>query len=180
MEGVLISGLEWTFDWRRRLFVWEEQLLCDLRENLVGVRLGAEEDGWRWRLEDEGYFTVKSAYEKLEGLVLNDDLWSDEERVVFAQVWNSPAPLKVVAFSWKLLLDRIPTRENLAVRSALPLEVSTLCVLCGNGVETSNHFSSLHGCVESLDGSLKLVGLQFNNSTQSVYSLSVLEWVGEE
>lgn len=64
MGGAIASGVEWTFDWRWRLFVWEEQLLNDLREDLVGVRLGVEEDGWRWRLEDEGCFSVKSAYEK--------------------------------------------------------------------------------------------------------------------
>jgi len=31
------------------------------------------------------------------------------EEGVFGNLWKSPTPLKVVAFSWSLLLDRIPT-----------------------------------------------------------------------
>jgi len=47
--------------------------------------------------------------------------------------------LKVVAFSWKLLLDRIPTRSNLSRRNCLPPDMSTLCVLCGSSKESTNH-----------------------------------------
>ena len=47
--------------------------------------------------------------------------------------------MKVVAFSWKLLLDRIPTRSNLSRRNCLPPDMSTLCVLCGSSEESTNH-----------------------------------------
>lgn len=80
--------------------------------------------------------------------MLIEDLWREEEKLVFSQVWKSPAPLKVVAFSWKLLLDRLPTKVNLHVRNVLPLEASMVCVLCDNGVETSNHLF-LHCSVAS-------------------------------
>ena len=142
------NGVEWIFSSRRRLFVWEEQLLVDLREDLRGFRFIDEEDGWRWRLEEDGCFSVKSAYEKLEGLLLVDDFWREEEKLVFSLVWKSPAHLKVVAFSWKLLLDRIPTKVNLHYRNVLPSEAVMSCVLCGNEVETSNHLF-LHCSVAS-------------------------------
>jgi len=45
-----------------------------------------------------------------------------EEKRVFRQIWKSPAPSKVVAFAWKLLLDRIPTRMNLARMNVLSPE----------------------------------------------------------
>lgn len=73
-------GEAWNFIWWRRLFVWEEQLLEDLRDDLVGFRLGEDEDGWRWRLEEDGRFSIKSSYEKLEGLVVSEDVWGEEAR----------------------------------------------------------------------------------------------------
>lgn len=109
--------------------MWEEHLLDALREELLGFRLAEEEDGWRWRLDENGRFSVKSSYVKLVGLVTVEDLWCEEEKKVFSQVWKSPAPLKVVAFSWKLLRNRIPTRVNLDLRNVLPPDVSTLCVV---------------------------------------------------
>jgi len=54
-----------------------------------------------------------------------------------------------VAFSWSLLLDRIPTRDNLALRHILDPNASLLCVLCGRRPETSTHLF-LHCNVSSL------------------------------
>jgi hypothetical protein len=62
-----------------------------------------------------------------------EDGWSMEDLGVFEGIWWSKAPLKVVAFSWKLLLDRIPTRMNLARRNCLP------SVLCGLVEESTSH-----------------------------------------
>jgi len=68
-----------------------------------------------------------------------DDLWGVEEKRVFHHLWKSRAPSKVVALSWKMLLDRIPTWLNLSRRHALPSEVPLSCVLCERDVETMNH-----------------------------------------
>lgn len=92
-----------------------------------------------WKLEDEGIFSVKSCYVKLERMLVGEVEWSMEELRVFEYIWKSKAPLKVIAFSWKLLLDRIPTRRNLERRNCLPPEVSPLCVLCGRVEESANH-----------------------------------------
>jgi len=50
--------------------VWEEELLTSLLVDLEGTRLSSKEDEWRWGLEDSGVYSVKSAYLKLEGIVL--------------------------------------------------------------------------------------------------------------
>lgn len=47
---------------------------------------------------------------------------------------------KVVVFSWKVLINRIPTRDNLALRNVLVPETSNLCVLCDMKEESSLHF----------------------------------------
>jgi len=74
------SNLEWNFNWRRSFFVWEGQLLANLLEDLEGVVWSQEEDEWRWNLEDNGVFSMKSAYGKLEGLMLSEGLWREEEK----------------------------------------------------------------------------------------------------
>jgi len=133
------EGLVWNFSWRRRLFVWEEELLLSLMEDLEGITMSNEDDVWRWNLEDNGIFSVKSAYLKLEGLVLLEDLWGEVEKRVFANMWDSPAPSKVVAFAWRVLLNRIPTKGNLAFRNVLPPETSLLCVMCNRKEESALH-----------------------------------------
>jgi hypothetical protein len=61
------------------------------------------------------------------------------EEGVLSSLWKSLAPSKVVAFSWALLLDRIPTRVNLAFQHILNQEVPLTCVLCGQTEESSIH-----------------------------------------
>jgi len=77
---------EWTFSWRRRFFVWEEQLLGNLLANLEGHVWMRELDGWAWKQEEDAVFTVKSMYDKLEGLVILENNWGVEENKVFNQL----------------------------------------------------------------------------------------------
>jgi len=125
--------------WRRPHFVWEEGLLIRLKEGLEGHMWVNHPDRWVWNLEEERVFPVKSCYLKLRMLLVGEEEWNIEEFRVFESIWKSKAPLKVVAFSWKLLLDRIPTRRNLARRNCLPPKVSYRCVLCGITEEPANH-----------------------------------------
>jgi len=62
-----------------------------------------------------------------------------EEGKVFSQIWRSPAPSKVLAFSWKVLLNRIPTRINLLHRNVLPPNASLSYVSCGVAGESGTH-----------------------------------------
>ncbi|AET05262.1 hypothetical protein MTR_8g103410 [Medicago truncatula] len=54
--------------WRRQFFEWETNLLNNLLEDLEGFVWGHGEDRWSWKLEDDGVFTIKSLYNKLEGV----------------------------------------------------------------------------------------------------------------
>jgi len=133
------QGIDWVFSWRRHLFMWEEEVLLSIKEDLEDTRLSSQEDGWRWKLEDMGVFSVKSAYAKLEGLVLHDELWTEEEKGVFVKLWKCPTPSKVVAFAWRTLLNGIPTKSNLALRHVIGLEDSHMCDLCGRVEESPIH-----------------------------------------
>jgi len=74
-------------------------LLTSLLEDLEGLTWSSHEDEWRWNLEDNGHYSVKSAYLKLEGLVLREERWGADDKKVFANMWDSPTPSKVVAFA---------------------------------------------------------------------------------
>lgn len=129
----------WEWSWRRNFFVWEETLSANLLMELEGILFTQEEDRWVWRLEDNGDYSVKSMYTKLDRETGVEDEPRGWERGVFKDIWKSPAPSKVVAFSWKLLYDRIPTRRNLTLRNALPPDAPLLCVLCDSTEESSTH-----------------------------------------
>lgn len=68
------------------------------------------------------FFSVKSCYTILQNLGLVVGGLTREEAGVFHDMWKSKAPSKVLAFSWNLLLDRIPTKVNLLRRHLLAVE----------------------------------------------------------
>ncbi|MCI27325.1 putative non-LTR retroelement reverse transcriptase, partial [Trifolium medium] len=52
----------WNLQWRRNLFQWEEDEVSHLVVLLDNVVLSNEEDSWRWVLDPEGCFSVKSTF----------------------------------------------------------------------------------------------------------------------
>jgi hypothetical protein len=137
-EGMGV-GLEWNFLWRRSLFSWEVDLVSRLRDILRSVKLSAGPDRWYWRVDPDGVFSVKSAYSYLikEGLGSMEESLGDNK--VFDQIWRSPAPSKIIAFSWQALHNRIPTRDNLALRGIIRDNASRNCVLCVDHLESMVH-----------------------------------------
>lgn len=93
---------------------------------------------WRWRLGEDGVFTVNSCYKLLEGLWLVDGELNGLEKVVFDYLWKSLGS-KVLAFVWATLLNRIPTRGNLAAGGVLEEDSSRSCVLFRVRDETEVH-----------------------------------------
>jgi hypothetical protein len=49
------------------------------------------------------------------------------------------APSKVAVFSWQLLQDKLPTRQNLWLRGVIGDTNASSCVLCGVGLESYDH-----------------------------------------
>ncbi|MCH79404.1 LINE-1 reverse transcriptase like [Trifolium medium] len=140
-DMVVVNGGRnlWNFIWRRRLFTWEEDLVGQLQDRLLDVQLSTEADSWWWKPDPEGFFSVKTTYSLLFK-ELNDTVSVPGlENHVFQQIWCSPAPSKIIAFSWQLLHNRIPTRDNLLRCGVLRAEDSRGCVFCTGTVESSTH-----------------------------------------
>jgi len=172
------SNWNWVLTWRHNLFVWEEKLLFNLLTR-IGVRRPSQEvDRWKWRLEDNRIFSVKSMYKALENLLILEEGSNPVEEKVFGYLWKSPAPSKVVAFSWKLLRDRTPTRRNLAFRNLLHPEDSINCVFCDSSEESSTHLF-LHCRVISNIWRKIMDWLNFNFITPNNLFVHLECWSGE-
>jgi hypothetical protein len=131
------------------LFQWEEEEVLKLVEDIDGFRFSILEDSWKWVLDPEGSFSVKSAFDALAVELVPGPILSLFEQKIFDNIWDSPAPSKVVAFSWQLLFDRVPTKENLLLHGVLPPTSGDHCIWCDNVRESSSHLF-LHCKVASL------------------------------
>jgi hypothetical protein len=128
----------WSFIWRRRLFQWEEDLVMQLFVLLDPVLLNFEVDRWCWKINPVDGFSVKSAFDFLVDLESEPNR-SEFELEVFAKIWESPAPSKVIALSWRLLYDLLPTKDNLRSRGVVQNPMDGNCCRCNLCPETSNH-----------------------------------------
>ncbi|KAL3637949.1 hypothetical protein CASFOL_018397 [Castilleja foliolosa] len=93
---------KWHFDWkwRRKLFEWEKQLELELEKKLLtDFSFIDRDDAWKWKQTNSGFFSVKSAYKVLREMKVNHNFSSS----YLAPIWVKGVPLKVKAFSWKLI-----------------------------------------------------------------------------
>ncbi|KAL8557444.1 hypothetical protein ACS0TY_004751 [Phlomoides rotata] len=123
-------------NWRRKLFVWEEDLLIDLQQTAGNfLKSDINEDKWRWSRTSSGIYTMKSAYVVITEM--NSEV--NNQTTKLGIVWNTVVPLKIAAFTWKVLQDRIPSMLNLLKRGAYHPNFSTNCKLCDLDSEDTQH-----------------------------------------
>nr|GEZ14461.1 RNA-directed DNA polymerase, eukaryota [Tanacetum cinerariifolium] len=107
----------------------EDHQLHQLVSMLDYVILSTSIDRWICDLNGDGIFRVKDVRNLLDEFFLS--------RVNVPTRWVNVVPIKVNIFAWKLALDRLPTRTNLALRGVVsdPL----LCPICESHVKDSSH-----------------------------------------
>jgi hypothetical protein len=128
----------WRLEWRRRFFVWEEELYQDLLDVLALATISFVDDRWVWNPGLEEGFSVKSTYVFLDHTINIRSPLSSLLSFAFNFIWKSGVPSKVCALAWQVLLDRAPTRDNLRRRGVVSME-GALCPLCNEEVETACH-----------------------------------------
>ncbi|GKV29018.1 hypothetical protein SLEP1_g37997 [Rubroshorea leprosula] len=108
----------WKLQWRRRLYSWEVQeeteILKEIQETTITK---GKTDVREWIHSNNGFYTTRSAYK-----ALTLELEREQLGVTLQKVWNAMVPSKVLAFSWQLLQDKIPTKANLFKRGGGELE----------------------------------------------------------
>ncbi|XP_024628914.1 uncharacterized protein [Medicago truncatula] len=130
-RGLGSDGGAWV--WRRRLFAWEEESVreCSLLFHNI-VLQDSVCDTWQWLLDPVHGYTVRGVYRFLTTTSNMVD------RSLVDDVWKKHVPLKVSLLVWRLLRNRIPTKDNLALRGVL----SSTDMACALGCvcnETVNH-----------------------------------------
>jgi hypothetical protein len=133
------DGSVWNLIWRRRLFQWEEDSVLSLLASLANVPLSLQDDKWWWYCDAAGCFSVNLAYESLSKELADPPSLTPFEENVFAKIWDSPAQSKVIAFSWQLLHDCIPSKVNLLSRGLLHQPGGGICDWCCEASESSLH-----------------------------------------
>nr|GEX36318.1 RNA-directed DNA polymerase, eukaryota [Tanacetum cinerariifolium] len=107
----------------------EQQQYIDLEDMVTATILAPMSDRLVCSLKSLGEFTVASVRK------LIDDKWlpgADNKTR-----WIKYGPIKINVHAWKVMSDSIPTIFNISRRG---ISIDSLsCVLCDNGVETSNH-----------------------------------------
>ena len=139
-----VNGEAWK--WRRRLFAWEEEQLGELCLLLQNVILQVnKEEKWIWNLEKSNAYSVRSAYTCQSAQIPIVD------PVELKLLWQKIVSLKVVVFVWRLLRNRLSTKDNLRRRGVLHTG-SCQCVSSCDSMETVNHLClhcSLFGTVRN-------------------------------
>ena len=80
-------------------------------------------DQWQWQLHPVGGYSFRDAYQ-LHTTDENPNVGVESELI-----WHRYVPTKVSTFAWRLLRDRLPTKDNLAAWGIISQDLR----LCANG-----------------------------------------------
>ncbi|KAL5142204.1 putative ribonuclease H protein [Glycine soja] len=89
-------------------------------------------DRWEWTGDRTGQYSAHNAYKMLMEESVGES-WED----CFDKLWSVKVPTKITVFAWRLILDRLPTKNNLQRRQVQLTETS--CPFCRNSEEDSAH-----------------------------------------
>nr|XP_025674245.1 uncharacterized protein LOC112774318 [Arachis hypogaea] len=132
------DGVEWiwSFQWRRQLFQWELELLNQLHQILLTVKLTTErEDRVIWKFDRTGVFSTKSFVQVMQEAVLPEEITSYSFTSV---VWRGFVPPRVELFTWFVLIERVNTKERLS-RLGVIDQRDTMCALYSKANESAFH-----------------------------------------
>ncbi|XP_071700079.1 uncharacterized protein [Rutidosis leptorrhynchoides] len=131
-DRVDVNG--WKWEWKRDISSRNMVLLESLVTEMGSIALTNEADGWKWVLYDEENFSGSGTR-----LFIDDRLLPAHS---FPTKWVKIVPRKINIFLWRVALDRLPTRVNLANRG---VDVPNIhCPICSLYLEDVHH--TLFGC----------------------------------
>ncbi|KAL8503593.1 hypothetical protein ACS0TY_022360 [Phlomoides rotata] len=134
---------EWVLSWKRRLNVRElhtvETLTQLLNSHVIQQNV---RDSWMWTDARDGKFITKEAYHIIVGDETNSN--GEDENRAFKMLWKCTAIRRYQATAWRILKQRIPTRDELKLRGIIPETQDIRCPLCG--VEDESVLHIFLGC----------------------------------
>jgi len=154
----------WRFNWRRDRYGWELNMEEELSSRLTtGIICQDVQDHLVWKGYPKGVFSVNSVHSILAHHQTNGTVDS-----AFGILWQSKAMPKVLITVWRVLLDRLPTNDNL-IRRGITMN-SPLCALCSLSDESSQHLFLAYTRNEY--GLAAIAGLAFWGSTTTTSGIT--------
>ncbi|PWA91466.1 3-oxoacyl-[acyl-carrier-protein] synthase 3 [Artemisia annua] len=152
---------QFNFKWRRPIRDGSEAAQFNgLLELLSEFVIVDTPDHWSCSFINSKTYTVALMRKQLEHSLLS----SNGEAIR----WNRDLPIKINIHSWRISLDRIPTRFNLDKRG-IDLH-STRCPVCDGAIETSQHLSCANISLDAIF--IRQVG------DGSLFSFWLDKWIG--
>ncbi|GJR26972.1 RNA-directed DNA polymerase, eukaryota, reverse transcriptase zinc-binding domain protein [Tanacetum coccineum] len=110
MNGVWGGNWEWCSSPRGRTLDEVSEL-----SRLIGTLIltSEQQDGWRWKLNPNGKFTVNNLSKLIDIAILGSNVMS------YKVDWNWFVLKKVNICIWRAVNDRLPTRANLLLRGLM-------------------------------------------------------------
>jgi len=99
-----------------------------------------QQDTWTWGGDSSGKYSMGNAY-----TLLNRVLSSVTQDEVFKAIWKLKISSKASIFTWRLIRDRLPTRNNL--RRGMEINDAS-CPFCRSHEEDESHL--FFSCVKIL------------------------------
>lgn len=106
------DGVAWQ--WRHRLWEWEEALLGECRILLHNIPMQVNvTDKWQWKLDPDDGYSVRGVYQ-----LLNDQEFHSPEAILDL-IWHNHVHVSVSILAWRLLRNRFPAKHNGVARSII-------------------------------------------------------------
>jgi len=123
-----------AWQWRRKLFSWEEELVRECSEFLFNIVLQSNLSDMHVAMAFACLknYSVTSAYNYMMLAIINQAI------DLTAYAWNKEVPLKASLFVWRLLRNRLSTTDNLIRRHVLQHNAQ-LCVGGYGKLENVDH-----------------------------------------
>ncbi|XP_058783901.1 uncharacterized protein LOC131658647 [Vicia villosa] len=136
------DGAVWCWDvdhWLTEYDEDDEFLIQAMAEMLYQFQPEQQaEDEFKWADDTEEDFTVKLCAHTIRKRD-TENMVGNSERKMLNFMWDIKAPSKVKIFAWRLILDRLPTRDQLKKRRILDNDRDCCLVLCSGEEESSKH-----------------------------------------
>jgi hypothetical protein len=129
----------WKFQWRTVLSGAETDSAHELMLLLQHIRPTKEtSDRRKWIPHAAGLFSVNSAYVSLLNRFEMDAIDPNTAQVL-KKLWSTNIPSKGSVFGWRLVLEKLPTKEALFNKGIITSNFERCCVFCSIEEEDIRH-----------------------------------------
>lgn len=129
VDALMVSDRrEWDVDLIKDIFTERDaQLILSLPLS------STDADGWFWKWNMLGQYTIKSAYDAIREAKQDANV---DDRIQWKRVWNLNIPLKVKHFIWRAMKNVLLTKDQLLSKRVAVLDK---CPVCNMEMETVYH-----------------------------------------